>query len=474
MNGFSDGGTAEPVIADPACGRLRGACENGVAVFRGVPYARPPVGALRWRPPQPPPPWRGVREAVRFGPISHQPAPAGDPGVGAEPMSEDCLSLNIWTPSPDGAAPVLVWVHGGGWITGSGSGRAYDGAALARQGLVVVTINYRLGRLGFLEHPALAAERAAGEPGGAYGLQDVMAALQWVRDHIGAFGGDAGRVCLAGQSAGGALVLRLMIAQAARGLFHAAVAQSGLGREPDRLKPWDTGPDPASTAAQLRALSAKALLRPRPDFYGGELGLRDGVLVDAAVMDAFRRGRQARVPLIIGANGAEFPDVSGEALTPVREFRAALTEADKAVLGPGTLASDLVFHEPALQLAQLHARAGAAAWLYRFNAVPAGLRARAGGAPHAIERHFLFDSFAAAPWASDAADHRMAGLIGGYWSRFAATGDPNGGAAPSWEPATAESERLMGFDADGAAMMRIPHLERLKRIGVIHDRAAGA
>lgn len=289
--------------AGPADPKPRAAVEQGVLIgreaegvrsFKGVPYARPPVGELRWRAPQRAEPWSGERDAGQVGAICIQPPANGDNGVGPLPMSEDCLSLNVWAPADqEGPLPVMVWIHGGGLNNGSGTAALYDGTNLARRGVVVVTINYRLGRLGFFDHPALAAERAPGEPAANYGLMDVILALRWVKGNAAAFGGDADNVTIFGESAGGALVTRLMISEPARGLFHRAVVQSGLGRDEgtplDRPR-RDGGPSmqargeafaeglglEAATAAQLRDIPAVKLLAPAPNFYGGDLLVRDG------------------------------------------------------------------------------------------------------------------------------------------------------------------------------------------------------
>ncbi len=279
-------------------GVLVGREAQGVRSFKGVPYARPPLGELRWRAPQPAEPWRGELDAGQVGAICIQPPANGDNGVGPLPMSEDCLTLNLWRPAErpgdqTGPLPVMVWIHGGGLNNGSGTAALYDGTNLAKRGVVVVTINYRLGRLGFFDHPALAAERGPGEPAANYGLMDVILALGWVRDNAAGLGGDADNVTIFGESAGGALVTRLMISEPARGLFHRAVVQSGLGRDEgtplDRPR-RDGGPSmqargeafaeglglEAATAEDLRDIPATKLLTPAPNFYGGDLLVRDG------------------------------------------------------------------------------------------------------------------------------------------------------------------------------------------------------
>jgi para-nitrobenzyl esterase len=217
---------AGPVIDAPA-GKVEGSETKDIRAFKGIPYAAPPVGKLRWAPPQPAEGWDGVRDATRFGAACMQPGPRG-PSIYAwdlPAMSEDCLSLNIWAPKDAKDAPVFVWIHGGALTGGSGGDPIYDGSALAERGIVVVSINYRLGALGWLAHPQLSAESVEGVSGN-YGLLDQVAALEWVKRNIGAFGGSAGNVTIAGESAGALSVMYLMTAPAARGLFHKAVAQS--------------------------------------------------------------------------------------------------------------------------------------------------------------------------------------------------------------------------------------------------------
>ena len=275
-------------------GRLVGRPADGVASFKAIPYAAPPVGPLRWRAPRRAEPWSGERDAGQVGAICIQPPSNGDPGVGPLPTSEDCLTLNVWTPEARGEEPlpVMVWIHGGGLNNGSGTAALYDGSNLAKRGVVVVTVNYRLGRLGFFDHPALAAEREPGEPAANYGLMDIIAALEWVRENAAAFGGDAANVTIFGESAGAAMVTRLMISPQARGLFHAAVVQSGLGRDegtPLDRRRGDGGASlrergevfaadagfPDADAATLRRLAPEKFLAPAPSFYGGDLLIRD-------------------------------------------------------------------------------------------------------------------------------------------------------------------------------------------------------
>jgi len=223
--------SADPALDDGAvhteAGAVRGQIAPGYLVFQGIPYAAPPVGPLRWQPPQPVTPWQGMRDASRPGPRCVQDT-ARDPGTGRRD-SEDCLSLNVWSPAGATRRPVMVWIHGGAFIQGTAGSSFYDGTHFAERGVVLVSVNYRLGRLGFFGHPALSAEGAGGPPG-SYGLMDNVAALKWVKANIAQFGGDPANVTVFGESAGGILVNYLMAAPSANGLFAKAISESGFGR----------------------------------------------------------------------------------------------------------------------------------------------------------------------------------------------------------------------------------------------------
>jgi len=487
-------GVVDPPVAQIGTGLLVGRSSEGIESFKGIAYAKPPIGALRWRPPQPAEGWIGPRDAGHVGPICIQGPANGDPGVGPLPMSEDCLTLNIWTPqSRTETLPVMVWIHGGGYNNGSGTAGLYDGASLARRGAVIVTLNYRLGRLGFFDHPALAAERDENEPAGNYGVMDMIEALRWLHRHVEAFGGDAQRITIFGESAGGVAVAQLMVAPQARGLFAHAVIQSGLGRQtsadlamtlPGRASAqargaaWAASQGIEPSSAALRAVSAERLLRPAPDFFGADLLITDRHVVPSDVEAAFVKGLQAPVPLIIGTNSAEFwwmkpsdPTAYG-ALDDgfSAEQHSALIEAYGGQAGiDGHLVSDMVFNEPARHLARLHAAAGYPTWLYRFDVVSAAMPEPHEGATHASERPYVFDNLQHSSWPTEAMDQRAASLMAGYWSGFALSGDPNGGERPLWPDYRRMPDHLLEFNNAGAVAKPVPFHNRLDLIESIHD-----
>lgn len=483
-------------------GVVVGRRDGAVISFKGIPYAAAPVGDLRWRPPQPAPAWSGPRDAGQVGAICIQPPSNGDPGVGPLPMSEDCLTLNVWAPAArdDEPLPVMVWIHGGGLNNGSGTAALYDGTNLAKRGAVVVTINYRLGRLGFFGHPALTAEAGGEDLVGNYGLADVVASLKWVRDNIAAFGGDASNVTVFGESAGGVMVTRLMISEPARDLFHRAVVQSGLGRDQNTATFQTLDGSPSledrgvafavsaglptdASVEQLRALPAERLLTPAPSFYGGDLMVLDGSdgggLIGEDVAPAFAAGLEAPVPLIIGTNSAEFWWMKPSDLSPYGAIDDAMTADERAAFlaayggqdgYDAHVLSDLVFNEPARHLARLHAANGHTTYLYRFDVVPESNPEPSGGATHASERPYVFDNLHTVGRPMGARDERAAAAMADYWTTFAAGGDPNGPGRPAWPEFGAERDRLLEFTNDGPVAKPIPFADRLDLIERFYER----
>ncbi|MCA0209676.1 MAG: carboxylesterase family protein [Proteobacteria bacterium] len=457
---------ASPVAAQQVTvdsGAVSGAMAEGVASFKGIPYAAPPIGALRWSTPAPVSPWNAPRDATTYGPDCMQnPLPGIQPG--SRPMSEDCLTLNVWAPKPAKGAklPVMVWIHGGGFVGGSGTLPETDGAALARRDVVVVSFNYRLGRFGFFAHPALGKD-------GNWGLMDQIAALKWVQRNIASFGGDPAKVTIFGESAGGESVSRLMASPAAKGLFARAIVASGGGRDD-----WPTLADAqakgqafaaragAADAAALRALPADkilgglALMNKEDDRYSGPM--TDGTIVPANADTIFAEGKQARIPYIIGSNDDELGFIPapframvngpvekalGSAAAGVKAAYASEDEANRRLGG------DAIFAEPALAFGLSQARAGAPTFLYRFGYVAEGQRKPDLGAVHASDVAFQFGNL---PADATAADRAAARQLVDYWTNFAKTGDPNGSGLPVWSRLDPAVPQLLSMGIAATAM----------------------
>ena len=486
-------------------GRVEGVPADGVVSFKGIPYVTPPVGDLRWREPKPAAAWDGVRKADAFGNTCLQPeVPGFETAVDKGVQSEDCLYLNVFTaavttttPLTDATAtnapkrPVMVWIHGGAYNIGSGSLASYDGAPLVRQGMVVVTFNYRLGQLGFFAHPALEKDSPQGAVN--FGLYDQIAALQWVQKNIAAFGGDPNNVTIFGESAGGAAVLALFTSPLAKGLFHKGIAQSYYGiPEATRAKAISLGTNVASavgldganaTAEELRAVPAEQF---KP-FKGVKYSSAPVVTVGDSVMpqsilSAFEKGQEAPLPLILGSVSNEGSVAVGfgiDVTALLRNLGAARIAARLLYLGERddeTLAlevvRDLVYVAPVLRLATLHSRR-APTWRYYFGYVPAGLTDTwKYGVSHGGEIAFAFNTLDMTPdfiGKMDDADRAMAVQVSGYWSAFAATGVPASSAGPAWPQHTSRQDRLMNF-GDTTAVQRNFSRTRLSIFATLYPR----
>ena len=497
-------------IVNTGSGAVRGLHTGDVAAFLGVPYAAPPVGDLRWRPPRPARSWQGTRDCFSYGPS----CPQGSTPVAALPdsQSEDCLYLNIWSPglSPRARRPVMVWIHGGGFVSGSGSLPGAGGARLAAsQRVVVVSINYRLGVFGFFAHKGLSAESPHGVSGN-YGLQDQMAALRWVRDNIAAFGGDPDRVTIFGQSAGGQSVMAHLVSPLSAGLFSAAIAESpryqdhGVGTwntldlatqelEGEWLSESLGVPDGPGEVEALRRVTAARLLRaaaPAPQPWPllfvqptmpSYQPVVDGWVLPEEEWELLRQGRFNRVPLVVGTNLDECnmwtasvkpsaaDAVARAAQARVRwftgpDYPALARRFPASVYGgelPATsrMMTELEFAAPARYAARCLARAGVPAYLYLFARTPPG---SACGAHHGAELAYIFDSLGSVAAAGRAgsqspqgpvsggmpasADQELSSRVMRYWARFAATGDPNAAGQPVWPRYDPVRDRLLVLD----------------------------
>ncbi len=392
-------GRATQVRAKIDTGVLVGETKDGLNIFKGVPYAKPPVGDLRWRAPQKPDSWKAERYATAFESPCPQPARAdgksanGGGVLGA--TNEDCLYLNVYAPANARKAPVVVWLHGGASYLGAGHLGGYHGASNAAQGVITIPINYRLGSLGSFAHPALTKEaKAKGEPTGAFALMDAVAALAWVKRNAAAFGGDPDNITLAGQSAGGGMVMSLLSIPSAKGLYHKAIVQSGAGLRPGTaLADAEIRGDEVVTAmgyarasaADLRGISAGTLVG-HAQTQRGFTAATDGVFKTVSTMDALNSGTEIDVPVMVGANTGEYG------------FDAARTAAK--------LAGDT----------------GAGAWLYQFAYVPEwGKAAQPQGAPHSAELVYTFDSWnhsSAGDARVNATDRAVSKRVNSCWVAF--------------------------------------------------------
>ena len=489
-----------PTVAT-SYGQLAGQQEDDLAVFRGIPYAAPPQGDLRWRAPREPEAWSGLREANEFGPGSMQTFIQGLELLGAweQPVDEDCLTLNIWTPGLDDAArPVMVWIHGGGFAAGSGTTPIYDGQHLARRGdVVVVTINYRLGALGFFYSPALTD---GDDPhSGNYGMRDQIAALRWVRDNIAGFGGDPDNVTIFGESAGGMSVGVLLGAAEAEGLFHRAIPQSGAGHHAlpvdiatevgRRLcAVLEVNPDDAQTLRGIPAqdvLDAQNALMAQPEtaaltgrYLMGFAPAVEGGFLETLPVEAVRNGRSKNVDLLCGTIEDEWTLLA--AIQGVNELdeasaRGALAvstgdaqTADslydhyrgaRAERGAGadpltvfdSVMTDYVFRIPSDRLLDAHSALDGAGrtYAYLFNQQSPAMDGRL-RAPHAIDIPFVFGTCdGMRPFVGDDPQtDQLTGFVMDAWLNFARAGNPGTGALPGWPEYRADQRYTMVFGPD--------------------------
>ncbi len=488
-------GASKPVRIET--GLISGICEADVTVYKSIPYAAPPVGHLRWKAPQLALPWDGVRRADTFGPIAMQ---AGEsvPGAPHEPVSEDCLTLNIWAPTLADTTPlpVMVWIPGGGFTQESASMPLYWGDALATRGVIVVTINYRVGLLGFLVHPDLSRE-SGHQSSGNYGLLDQIAALQWIQRNIKAFGGDPGRVTIWGQSAGSMSVCMLMASPHARGLFHRAIGESGgffvpLAATDGSFAKAAAEEQGVRMAAALGVTSLDALRDLAPEQFltdgigGTTHPIIDGYVVPEEPYATFAAGRQNDVPILIGSNADE-----GQPMLTGREIRLATFAEDigqefGSAAVRALAAEYLAIHPAATDLEARESRAaferdlrfGWDMWTWaRLQAktgrekvfsyyfahqppYPAGSPIADWGAAHWAELRYVFDHLDQEPWAWTDADRALATLLASYATNFAKHGNPNGDGVAVWPDYTISSPLVLHLDGT-ATFGDMPNLEGL-------------
>ncbi|MBI3676874.1 MAG: carboxylesterase family protein [Proteobacteria bacterium] len=462
-----------------AQGRLNGSEEDGVASYKGIPFAKPPVGDLRWRAPQEAPSWNGVRDASNFGAICPQ---IKFRWVGNSPQSEDCLTVNVWSPktAANSKLPVMVWIYGGAFRNGGSAAPLYDGTDLAKHGVVIVSFNYRLGLLGFFAHPAL-AEESPNEAIGNYGLMDQVAALKWVQKNIAAFGGDPANVTVFGESAGGMSVNDLIASPAARGLFVKAISESGLGMT--AMPTLEAAEGVARKFAtrqrtfesterilkQLRSLSVSAILADQATLHdlAASAPIVDGKFMPLDVSVAFAKGDIAKVAYLAGSNSNEAtlmdelrmtPSTMMDPLGPNADFVRRIYEKDGKLSDEDfgkQLFDDALFSSGAHGLAAFMTKTGKPAYLYRFAYVADALRARGdtgvghGGEVvyiwglHGLERDALMSRLADA---ATPKDREIVALMQDYWTNFAKTGNPNGNDRPNWPQLSPSEDATLVID----------------------------
>jgi para-nitrobenzyl esterase len=456
-------------------GAISGVREGGLHVYKGVPFAAPPVGDLRWRAPAPAAPWVGTRKADAFAPACMQEG-VSMPGETPPAESEDCLYLNIWTPAKSAQAhlPVIVWIYGGGYINGSSSMPLYWGDKLAHKGVIVVTIAYRLGPLGFLAYPELTRE-SPHHSSGNYGLMDQIAALEWVQRNIAAFGGDSKNVTIAGQSSGSMSVSMLMASPRAKGLFQRAIGESGGLFEPLQLAPKyllaNSEQDGVKYAASLGATSLQQLRQLPASLLTGNAGGIVHSVIEPYVFplspyEAFASGQQNDVPLLIGSNAEE-----ARALVDVSHVTAATFDSDiehsygqlpapliaayphatdaEAKQARLDLERDLRFGWDMWAWARLQAGTGkSSVYYYSFRQqppFPADSVYAGWGASHFAELWYVFDHLDQEPWRWTAADRRVAEEMSSYWVNFAKSGNPNARGLPEWPAFTNADSKVLSI-----------------------------
>lgn len=500
--------TEDLTLIEVEQGTLRGnwTAENSVRVFKGIPFAKPPTGDLRWRSPQSPSSWVGIRDAKEAGPACWQ-ADNKDSWVWSHDnfeKSEDCLHLNIWSATENKKAPVMVWFHGGAHTSGMSHEKIFDGTSLAKQGVVIVTANYRLGPMGYLAHPAL-SEESEYNSSGNYGLLDNIATLAWVKRNIAKFGGDSSNVTIFGQSAGSQSVCSLLVSPLATGLFHKAIGQSAscvgpvVARDLNGYQRGKKLTDALGTdnLVKMREASAEQLLNAATE-SGWENQSRitiDGRVLPSTQEELYQRGKHAKVPLLIGSLANE-----GENLFPMDE-ELSTEDAKQYLIGkfgeeigsemislyqqelvdtPGlairNIATDQFMDFQMRRWAHYHSASNTPTYLYHMNHVPPAFRLygpsnpdlqldggpRSGGAFHSGDLAFVFGNTRLVGHDWNVEDHNLSEQINSYWTNFAKTGNPNNDGLPSWKPFTSatlatqvlnsNTESVMGVKNDKVAL----------------------
>lgn len=469
-------------------GLVQGVAENGLTVYRGIPFAAPPVGELRWRGPQPAAKWDGVRAATKFAPDPYQ-------GDGKGNVSEDCLYLNMWTPAktPKDRVPVLVWIYGGGFSFGSTSTPVHNGEHLARKGVVLVSINYRVGSLGFLAHPELSAE-SAHHVSGNYGLQDMIAGLRWVKENIAAFGGDPDRVTIFGESAGGIAVSMLCASPEAKGLFRGAISESGGSFGPTRpttypgenMRTLAEAEQSGVAFAQKAGVSSLAELRkvspgklPAAWGSGTAWPIVDGWIIPGDQYKLYEAGKYNDVAILVGYNSdeglsfsrektpAEYIDGVRKRYGPFADdlIKAYPAGADSVPKTARDLMRDAAFGWQTWAWATLQARTGKSkVYYYYFDQHaehPSGSPEADHGTPHGMDVPYVFETLDRKDTKLTPGDWAISDTLSTYWTNFAKQGDPNGLGVPTWPQFTDPHRPVMYFH-DSVVVGTVPSADSLQ------------
>lgn len=487
-----------PAPVRTQAGMVQGTTEDGLTIYKGIPFAAPPVGDLRWRAPQPPAAWTGVRNADKFAPGCMQ-IPIVLPALGIEsiPVSEDCLYLNVWTPAKSASdrLPVMVWIYGGGFTTGATSIALYDGTNLAKKGVVVVSVAYRVSVFGFFAHPELTAEQ--GGHSGNYGLMDQIAGLEWVKSNIAQFGGDTRRVTIFGESAGGISVSMLAASPLAKGLFTGAISESGGNFAPARAG-TEGGENMlslataekngvaflakigASSIADARKMSAEAIMKGLGPGLGGAWPDFDGRVLLGDQYKLYVAGRYNDTPVLIGTNsdeGALFVQTTttqayqtsvragyGEYADKIFQVYPGSSDAE-SLRSARDLFRDTAFAWPTWTWARLQAKTGKRkVFVYYFShrpPYPDQPMFKSWGASHGSEMQYVFGGNFGKTMPPTDEDKAMAEQLSSYWVNFAKNGNPNGAGLPDWPRFKADNQQVMNLN-DPSKPIPVPNLDKLK------------
>jgi para-nitrobenzyl esterase len=475
---------AAPAPVTVTGGAVVGVVEDNIVHYWGIPFAAPPVGDLRWRAPQPPKPWTGTLAADKFGHDCMQNVrPGGPPWPKREPApSEDCLYLNIWAPAAaahNAKLPVMVWIYGGGFQVGSSATILFDGTQFAKDGVMLVSFNYRLNKFGFFAHPALTKE-SPGAPLGNYAVLDQIAALKWVKKNIAKFGGDPANITIFGESAGAMSVQYLMQSPLARGLFDKAISESGFGRF--QLQSFAEAEGKGKAVAQswgvagddvaaLRAVPAAAVLGDTTMSHNGFWPMLDGKIIPDQTINSFESGKVAHVPFVLGSNSYEIGLFPMMATGMSHKFAAEWPKAETLFDGFGRhdsnvlemqVATDLILTEPTRELARASVRAGMPTYVYYYSYVNPALRARYPGAPHFFEVPAVFGTMPYIEPHPGPETPKVVAAMNSRWADFAKTGKPG-----DWPAFAAGHEEWLEFSGNGPAVRQDLLKQRLDFVAAL-------